>query len=87
MANPLYDKKFLKQLDYSNEREREEAGGVSIIIPSKDNPLVLRRCLQSIQKWTLDIPYEVIVKLAKFYDTSVDYILFLTNEKKAYKKD
>ncbi len=34
-----------------------------------------------------DIPYEVIVKLAEFYNTSVDYILFLTNEKEAYKKD
>ena len=34
-----------------------------------------------------DIPYEVIVKLSEFYNTSVDYILFLTNEKEAYKKD
>ena len=34
-----------------------------------------------------DIPYEVIVKLAKFYNTSIDYILFLTNEKEAYKND
>lgn len=30
------------------------------------------------------IPYELIIKLAIFYDTSIDYILELTNEKKAY---
>ena len=46
---------------YNNLREREEARGVSIIIPSKDNPFVLDRCLQSIIKWTLDFPYEIIV--------------------------
>ena len=46
---------------YNNLREREEGKGVSIIIPSKDNPQVLDRCLQSIQKWTKDIPYEIIV--------------------------
>ena len=46
---------------YNSLREREEATGVSIIIPSKDNPAVLDRCLQSIKKWTLDFPYEIIV--------------------------
>lgn len=30
------------------------------------------------------IPYELIIKLALFYNTSIDYILELTNEKKAY---
>lgn len=33
---------------------------------------------------TNDIPTEILKKLAKFYDTSIDYILCLTNEKKAY---
>ena len=46
---------------YNNCREREEAKGVSIIIPSKDNPSVLDRCLKSIKKWTRNMPYEIIV--------------------------
>ena len=46
---------------YNNLREREEANGVSIIIPSKDNPEVLERCLKSIVHWSKDIPYEIIV--------------------------
>lgn len=46
---------------YNNLREREEAEGVSIIIPSKDNPSVLNRCLKSIKKWTRNMPYEIIV--------------------------
>lgn len=46
---------------YNNRREREEAKGVSIIIPSKDNPSVLDRCLKSIKKWTRNMPYEIIV--------------------------
>lgn len=33
-----------------------------------------------------DIPTRVLVELAKFYDTSVDYILNLTDETKAYPK-
>ena len=35
--------------------------GVSIVIPSKDNPSVLERCLKSIVRWTKDISCEVIV--------------------------
>lgn len=35
---------------------------------------------------TRDIPTEVLVALAKFYDTSVDYLLGLTDEKKPYPK-
>ena len=31
------------------------------------------------------IPIEALVALAKFYNTSTDYILGLTNEKKPYK--
>lgn len=33
-----------------------------------------------------DIPYEIIIKLAKIYNTSVDYLLFVTDDKRPYKK-
>lgn len=42
-------------------REKELITGVSIVIPSKDNVEVLKRCLVSIGKHTKDIPYEVIL--------------------------
>lgn len=32
------------------------------------------------------LPYELLIKLAKFYNTSTDYILGLTNEIKPYPK-
>ena len=32
-----------------------------------------------------DIPTEVLIKLARYYDTSIDYILGETNNKKRYK--
>lgn len=35
---------------------------------------------------TNDIPTKVLIQLAKFYNTSVDYILGLTNEFKPYKR-
>ena len=31
-----------------------------------------------------DIPTQVLLKLADFYDTSIDYLLGRTDEKKAY---
>jgi transcriptional regulator with XRE-family HTH domain len=31
-----------------------------------------------------DVPLHIMVKLAKFYDTSVDYIVELTDVKKPY---
>jgi len=31
-----------------------------------------------------DIPTNILIKMAKYYDTSVDYLLGLTDEKKAY---
>ncbi len=34
-----------------------------------------------------DIPTEVLIKLAIFHNTSVDYLLGLTNDKKAYPKN
>lgn len=32
-----------------------------------------------------DIPTAILIKLARFYDTSVDYLLGETNQKKRYK--
>ena len=34
----------------------------------------------------LNIPVEVLKKLALYFDTSVDYIIGLTNENKPYKR-
>lgn len=36
---------------------------------------------------TRDIPTEVLISLAKFHNTSVDYILGLTNVKATYPRD
>ena len=35
---------------------------------------------------TRDIPSEVLIALAKFHNTSIDYIVGITDEKKPYKK-
>ena len=32
-----------------------------------------------------DIPTEVLIKLAKYYDVSIDYILEITDNKRSYK--
>ncbi len=32
------------------------------------------------------LPLDILKKLAVFYDTSADYIIGLTNEKKSYKR-
>jgi len=36
---------------------------------------------------TRDIPSEALIILSKFYNTSIDYILFRTDERNAYKKN
>ena len=33
----------------------------------------------------LNIPVEILIKLARFYSTSIDYIVGLTDETKPYK--
>lgn len=33
-----------------------------------------------------DIPTRILIELSKFYDTSVDYLLGLTDETKPYKR-
>ena len=35
---------------------------------------------------TSDIPTEILKKLASYYDTSIDYLLCLTDERKPYPK-
>lgn len=35
---------------------------------------------------TNDIPTDILKKLASYYDTSIDYILCLTDERKPYPK-
>lgn len=32
------------------------------------------------------IPIDLLIKIANYYETSTDYILYLTDERKAYKK-
>ena len=44
---------------YSSESAKERL--ISIIIPSKDNPKVLGTCIHSIEKYTDNTPYEIIV--------------------------
>ena len=46
---------------YEDIRPKAKEDGVSIIIPSKDNPKVLERCLESIVKLTQDVNYEIVV--------------------------
>ena len=45
----------------ANIRPKAKEDGVSIIIPSKDNPKVLERCLESIVNLTKDVTYEIVV--------------------------
>lgn len=35
---------------------------------------------------TNDIPTSILIKLSDYYNTSIDYILYQTDERKAYKK-
>lgn len=57
-----FEKEYKEIRDYYNSlRVREEISGVSIVIPSKDNPEVLERCLKSIAHWSKDLAYEIIV--------------------------
>lgn len=35
---------------------------------------------------TNDIPTSILKKLADYYSTSIDYLLYITDEKKPYKK-
>ena len=35
---------------------------------------------------TNDIPTDVLKKLARFYNTSIDYLLYMTDDRKPYSK-
>ena len=35
----------------------------------------------------LDVPNDILKRLAKFYNVSIDYIVGLTNEKKPYRRN
>lgn len=43
-------------------------------------------CYSSYERGTRDIPTEVLIKLADYYDTSIDYLLGRTNTKTPYPK-
>ena len=42
--------------------------------------------LSKYEKGTTDIPTNLLCDFAKYYRTSIDYILLLTNEKRPYKR-
>lgn len=44
-----------------------------------------QRVYSNYERGDLDIPTEILIKLAQFHGTSVDYLLGLTNEKCPYK--
>ncbi len=45
-----------------------------------------QRVYSNYERGDLDIPTEILIKLADHYNTSVDYILGLTDEAKPYKR-
>ncbi len=45
-----------------------------------------QRVYSNYERGDLDIPTEILIKLADYYNTSVDYILGLTDEVKPYPK-
>lgn len=45
---------------------------------------ISQRNYSYIETGTSDVPTEILIELAKFHKTSVDYILGLTNETKPY---
>ncbi|MBO6309466.1 MAG: helix-turn-helix transcriptional regulator [Oribacterium sp.] len=44
-----------------------------------------QRVYSNYERGDLDIPTEILIKLAQFHNTSVDYLLGLTDEKCPYK--
>ena len=43
-----------------------------------------QRVYSNYERGDIDIPTHILIKLAQFHNTSVDYLLGLTNEKKPY---
>ena len=44
-------------------------------------------CYSRYELGTRDIPTDVLIKLAYFYNTSIDYLLGITQEQEAYPKE
>ncbi len=47
---------------------------------------VTQTCYSKYEKEDRDIPTETLKKLASFYKTSIDYLLYRTDERKPYPK-
>ncbi len=61
-ASEVWNGKLIRDVRISAETGKiKGARLVSIIIPSKDNPDVLANCIHSIEKYTENTPYEIIV--------------------------
>lgn len=43
-----------------------------------------QRIYSNYERGDVDIPTQVLINLAKFHETSIDYLLELTDEKKQY---
>ena len=43
-----------------------------------------QRVYSNYERGDIDIPTSILIKLAKYFDTSTDYILELTDERKPY---
>ena len=43
-----------------------------------------QRIYSNYERGDVDIPTQILIKLARLHDTSVDYLLGITDEKKAY---
>ena len=43
-----------------------------------------QRVFSNYERGEVDIPTQMLVKLAEFHNTSIDYLLELTDEKKSY---
>ena len=45
-----------------------------------------QRIYSNSERGDVDIPTQILIKLAKLHDTSVDYLLGITDERKPYPK-
>ena len=43
-----------------------------------------QRIYSNYERGDVDVPTQILIKLAEFHNTSVDYLLGLTDEKKSY---
>ena len=43
-----------------------------------------QRIYSNYERGDVDVPTQILIKLAEFHNTSADYLLGLTDEKKAY---